>query len=64
MEQEEGVKLKIGEESLLLFLREIEEGKLKREILKKIALRMEGSVHGTYEDKLHEKPGDCARYMC
>ena len=48
MEHQKGVKAAIGEENVKIFLKEIENGLMKKVDLKKIALKMHGRVHGTF----------------
>ena len=51
MEKLSELKLTIGEENLFVLIEEIENGKISKDLLKMMALKMGGTVHGVFEQK-------------
>ena len=54
MEKLSELKLAVGEENLWILIEEIENGKISKDLLKMMSLKMGGTVHGVFEQK-HEQ---------
>ena len=55
MEYETEIREKLGSTNVDLILSEIENGRIKEDELKIIALHMHGNVHGVYENRIRER---------
>ena len=51
MEKLTELKQTVGEENLWILIEEIENGKISKDLLKMMALKMGGTVHGVFEQK-------------
>ena len=55
MEHRVKINLKLGEGNVNLFLKEVREGKVEQCQIKAIALKMDGTVHGSYKESMYAK---------
>ena len=55
MENMEDITDALGEENVRILIQEVRNGKMKKEHLKLIAMRMGGPVHGVFVNKCNEQ---------